>query len=59
VPVKGTVNETKNATIVETSIGTKKIMEDEEEEKVHHYVWHPASEEDYYHTRDGAKMANE
>lgn len=34
-------------------------MEDEEEEKVHHYVWHPASEEDYYHTRDGAKMANE
>jgi hypothetical protein len=50
----------KNETMIETSIGTKKVAEEEGEEKhVHHYVWKPASIEDYYHIRDGHKFSDE
>jgi len=59
VPVKGTVKETKNVTIVETSIGTKKVAEEEDKAHVHHYSRNPASVDDYYHIRDGHKIAYE
>jgi len=45
--------------MIETSIGTKKIAEEEEESHVHHYSRNPASTEDYYHIRDGHKFSDE
>jgi len=46
--------------VIETNIATTKGTEEVgESQHVHHYVKNPASIDDYYHIRDGAKFSDE